>query len=507
MGARRTGGWTPADAGWDAEPVEVSRHVSALRRTWPVIAAIVVSMTVAVFVVSTLVPDVYEAKARIVMDDRPGVFEPGDAETVQRRLSTVREMLLTRQVLTRAASGLRNESPESLEDKVGSSVDQDANFVDVAAADSTAQGAAAIANAVARSFLSIDAAAELRRLARARAQLESSLDQARGSAERRAIQERLSELRISAAAAGSDLVLAEPARAPASRSSPRPVRNSVFALVAAVFLGVLAALALGHLAPRITGGRELSVLTRAPIVAAVPVGRSRSVRRLASAAYDELRNSVAVQLPRDVEVVVVAPALPSSATPAVAAALARTLADGGSRTLVVSADLRRPGLHQLVGVDRSPGLADVLEAMGRGGDVSPEALLEETIVRSDVPGGGQVDVLPAGNAVDNPAQLLASEAASELVSTLTRSEYRHVVIESPPLLATVDGHLVAQHADAVLVLCALDRLTPTDGIELGETLGRLDTEVVGLVVLDVHRRSHPLTVTPWPRERDLRVEA
>ena len=194
MGARRTaGGWIP-DSGWDVEPVEVSRHVSALKRTWPVIVAIVISMTVAVFVVSTLVPDVYEAKARIVMDDRPGAFEPGDAETVQRRLSTVREMLLTRQVLTRAAAGLRNESPESLEDKVSSSVDQDANFVDVGAADATAKGAAAIANAVARSFLAIDAAAERGRLARARTQLERSLDEARGSAERRAIQERLSEL-------------------------------------------------------------------------------------------------------------------------------------------------------------------------------------------------------------------------------------------------------------------------------------------------------------------------
>jgi Mrp family chromosome partitioning ATPase len=217
---------------------------------------------------------------------------------------------------------------------------------------------------------------------------------------------------------------------------------------------------------------------------------------------------VAVQLPRDVEVVVVASALPGSATPPVAAALAGTLADGGSRTLVVSADLRRPGLHQLVGVDRSPGLTDVLEAMGRGGDVSVEALLEETVVRAEeIPGGGQVDVLPAGNAVDSPAQLLASEQARELFSTLERSGYRHVVIESPPLLAGVDGHLVAQHADAVFVLCALDRLTPTDGVELGEALGRLHTEVVGLVVLDVHGRSHPLTVTPWPREGALRVEA
>jgi succinoglycan biosynthesis transport protein ExoP len=507
VAARRTGGWVPADPSWDAEPVEVSRHVSSLKRTWPVTAAIVISLTVAVFVVSTLVPDVYEARARIVMDDRPGVFAPGDAETVERRLSTVREMLLTRQVLTRAAAGIEGESPGSLEEKVRSSVDQDANFVDVRAADSTAAGAAAIANAVARSFLSIDAAAERRRLARARTQLERTLGEARGSAERRAIQEQLSELSISGAAVGSDLALAEPARPPADPSSPRPVRNSVFAFAAAVFLGVLAALGIGHLVPRVTGGRELSLLARAPIVAAVPVGRWRGVGHLASAAYGELRNSVAVQLPRDVRVVTVASALPGNATSPVAAALAGTLADGGSRALVVSADLRRPGLHQFFGVDRSPGLSDVLERIGRGGKASTGALLEETVVPSELPGGRQVDVLPAGSAVDNPAQLLASEAMTELFSGLGRSDYRYVVVEAPPLLAGVDGHLVAQHADAVLVVCTLDRLSPTDGVELGEALGRLHTDVVGLVVLDSHGRSHPLTVTPWPGERGVHVGA
>jgi tyrosine-protein kinase len=506
VAAKRTG-WTRTDADWDAEPVEVSRHVAALRRSRLLIALIVVSMTAAVFVISSLLPKTYEATARIVMDDQPGVFQPGDVETVKRRLATVRTLLTTRQVLVQAAGRSGDESAETLEDKVSTSVDQEANIVDIKASDSDAVGAAAIANAVARSFLAMDAAAERQRIARARAQLLRALDEARSTAERRGIREQLSELSIGAAA-GSELVLAEPARPPAEASSPRPIRNAVFAFFASVFLAVLAALALGQLAPRVTGGRELSRLTGAPIVAAVPAGRyPRSEGGLAEAAYRELQSSFALQLPDEVRIVLVAGDMPGQATSAVVAALARTLADDGSRTLVVSADLRRPRVHEILGVERSPGAADVLEALRRGDDRSAESLLEETIIPAAAAEEQHLDVLPGGTAVEHPSQLLASEATAELFAELEGSDYRYIVVEGPPLLGAVDGSLVARYAHAVLAVCQLDRLTPANAVELGELLERFQTQVVGLVALGVQGGSHSLNVTPWPREPGVRVEA
>jgi Mrp family chromosome partitioning ATPase len=496
VAAKRTG-LTRTDTAWDAEPVDASRHLAALKRAWLLIVAMVLSMTAAVFAISSFLPETYEAKARIVMDDRLGAFDSGDVETVKRRLATVQALLTTRQVLTRAAKRLGNTSPDALDDKVSASVDQAANIVDVTATDDTPGGAAAIANTVSRSFLAMDAAAAQQRLALARAQLLRALGRARGTAERTAIQNRLSELSVSGADAGSELVLARP---PAHASSPRPVRNAVFAFFGSIFLAVLAALALGQIAPRITGGRELSMLTGAPIVAAVPAGRHRrSQRSLADAAYRELQRSFALQLPTDVKVVLVAGDLPGQAKSAVAAALARTLAGDGSRTLVVSADLRRPRVHEILGVDRTPGLADVVDRLRHGGDGPEGATLEEAIVPA-ASGAENLDVLPAGTPAENPSQLLASEAMVELFAELEHSDYRYVVVEGPPLLGAVDGPLVARYAHAVLVVCQLDRLTPANAVELGELLGNLDTQVVGLVALGVQGGSHSLTVTPWPRE-------
>lgn len=496
-----------SDASWDAEPMDVSRHLAALKRARGLIVVMVVSMTAAVFVLSTLMPKTYEARARIVVDDQSGAFASGDVATVQRRLATVQELLTTRRVLDDAAERLRLRSADALQDKVRASVDGEANIVDLTATDDTPVGAAAIANTVARTFLAADAAETQQRLAHARAQLLRALDRSQNPAERTAIHQRLNELSVSGAASSSDLTLAESARAPESASSPRPVRNAVFAFFAAVFLAVLAALALGQLAPRLAGPRELSTVIGAPLVAALPAkaGR-RGERGSAEPAYEELRSSLAGQLPEDLKVVVVAGDVPGFASAAVTSAFARTLADEGAPTLVVSADLRRPRVHEILGVDRAPGLADVVQSLRKSEGESAEALIEHAVVSARTVEQA-VDVLPAGAPTDTPSQLLAGEATDEVFAALQNLDYRQVVVEGPALLGAVDGLLVARHADALLVVCRLDRLTPANAAEIGDLLRRTEARFVGLVSIggDAHARS--VALTPWPRELPLRIEA
>ena len=58
-----------------------------------------------------------------------------------------------------------------------------------------------------------------------------------------------------------------------------------------------------------------------------------------------------------------------------------------------------------------------------------------------------------------------------------------MVVEGAPLLGPVDGQLVARWADAVLVVCRLDRLSPSDATELGDVVSRLDAPVLGAVLI------------------------
>ena len=259
------------------QPVDVRRYLGALRRGAWLIALIVVPVTLTVLVVSLALPKTYRATATIVKADTGGVFGSGDVETVKRRLATLQTLLVTPEVLDLAARRLPGESAATLEGKVQSSVDRNANILEVVGSDGDARGAASIANAVANAFLTTQRSDERRQVEVRRSQLRQELSRARGrpnsAAEVRAIQQSLSDLTVSAASAGQELQLAQAARPPAAASSPRPVQNTIFAFFAATFLAILAALVRDQLAPRVGGTRELSRLTGLSALAAVPPPR------------------------------------------------------------------------------------------------------------------------------------------------------------------------------------------------------------------------------------------
>lgn len=112
------------------------------------------------------------------------------------------------------------------------------------------------------------------------------------------------------------------------------------------------------------------------------------------------------------------------------------------KIIVVDADMRSPGLHELFEVPAGPGLAEVL----RG-----ECQLEDAIVMDC---GRQLYILPAGAAGSASAsQLCASSRFQEVVARL-RSQYLKVIIDTPPVLLANESLLIAKVADGVLI-CGL----------------------------------------------------
>lgn len=484
--------------GGDEEPVDVPRYLAALKRAWPLILLLIVLMTLTVLALSVALPKSYEASARIVFDDRAdaGSLEATDVDTMRRQLATVQTLLTTTDVLERVAKRLPDESADTLEDKVKTSVDEDANIIDVTGTDGDAAGAAAIANAVAQQFLTMETSAERARFARSRAAIQSALARVEGFRSRRAeaedLRTQLNDLNVSEAAGGEQLRLAQRAEAPSSPASPRPVRNTIFAFFASAFIAVLAALAIDQIAPRLSSTRELSRLTGVPVLAALPATRRiRGRRRQTEEGYQALQ-AAALQLPPDRKVLLMTSAFPSRDKSRVSLRFARSLARSGSRTLLVSGDFRSPRLEELLDVQGAPGLADVVRGIADGEPEEIQELLVEKIEGvSPLPRAPELDLLPSGRPNGNHAQLFAREPMALLFEALERSDYRYVVVDGPPLLGVVDGPLLATYADAVIAVCRLDRMTPAAAAELGDVLQQLSSPAVGLVALGVR------TISPY----------
>jgi polysaccharide biosynthesis transport protein len=469
----------------DEQPTDVSRYVSAIRRGAWLIALIVIPLTATVLVLSLLLPKSYSATTSLVLEEPGGVLA-ADNDSATRRLATMRELLTSRDVLARAARELPGETADTLQDKVTAAVDDVASIIEVKASDGDPDGAAAIASGVTGTFLNMRQTAERERLADARRELELALERARSrgsAAEEQALRERLTELSVSELATGDELQVAQAARPPDSPDSPKPLQNTLFAFFAALFIAVLAALARDLLAPRVRSPRELTALTGLTPLVVLPATRRSGRLAQETEAYQALAASLRVQLSDSQRIVLITSPTETEDRSGVVLGLGRALATSDVPTLLVSADLRRPGLHKQLGVEQAPGLGDVLQTLERGDGESAAEVVRAVTRAHEHPSRGELRGLPSGDPAQHPAAVLSGNELGVMFDELSRSEYRYIVVEGPPLLGPIDGQLVARWVDAVLVVCRLDRLWPGDAAELGEVLARLDAPVLGSVVI------------------------
>src|SRR4051812_7574977 len=152
----------------------------------------------------------------------------------------------------------------------------------------------------------------------------------------------------------------------------------------------------------------------------------------------------------------------------VAINLALALAQRG-RTVLVDADLRRPGVALAFGLTESKGLSEVLSGAIR---------LDRVLVPSLI--SPNLSVLPAGSASIPAAQLAASEAMGTVINLL-REQFDHIVVDSPPILAFSDGRALSPLVDGVILV---GRSGSTTGQALARSMELL-ADVHSAPVLDV----------------------
>lgn len=118
--------------------------------------------------------------------------------------------------------------------------------------------------------------------------------------------------------------------------------------------------------------------------------------------------------------------------------LASTLSlDKTKKTLLIDADMRKPGVHAMLGIPREPGFSDVLNEFT---DV------EKFLAR---PAVGDLYVIPAGSLIDDPSQLLILEKFESLFNIL-KTRFDHIVIDTPPVLEFTDASIIGSFCDAVI---------------------------------------------------------
>ena len=264
----------------------------------------------------------------------------------------------------------------------------------------------------------------------------------------------------------------------------KPVRAGLLGMIG-LLAGIGAAFSLDRLDTRIRSKATAEEAFGMPVVAEVPRAPKEADGQLLARtqpsspiveAYRGLRTYVALWAPDGQDddghrvIVVTSPSAGEGKTTTVAN-LAAMLAEIGRSVVVVSADLRRPRIHELFDRAAAPGLVDVLAAAP--GAPAFDDLELGTSVRG-------VRLVSSGPPIENPAPLL--EHAGDLIRAV-RKMADFVLVDTPPLLVANDAVDLARYADGVLLVAHAGK-TPIEAAELSaEILKRLDIPSVGVVLV------------------------
>jgi capsular exopolysaccharide synthesis family protein len=152
-----------------------------------------------------------------------------------------------------------------------------------------------------------------------------------------------------------------------------------------------------------------------------------------------------------------------------AANLAAAFALSGVKTILVSADLRRPTVHKFFGLPNAEGLVDAL---------LPGAELEPLLQCNELP---DFRLLAAGRIPPNPTEILSSSRFGDILATLAAAADL-VIIDSTPLLGVADASALASRVDGVVLVVNPKEVNRRTLVHATEQLSKAGGRVLGTIL-------------------------
>jgi tyrosine-protein kinase Etk/Wzc len=137
--------------------------------------------------------------------------------------------------------------------------------------------------------------------------------------------------------------------------------------------------------------------------------------------------------------------------------LAITLAQMGSKTLLIDCDMRRPTIHNLFYLKREQGLSKYL--------TDGQIPLSEVVKPSGIP---NLSLITSGYVPPNPSELLSSKRMDMLIEQ-AKKDYDYTIFDSPPIIAVTDALILSKKVDS-LVLVVRTNMTDRGIVDRARTL-------------------------------------
>ncbi|EXD52890.1 polysaccharide biosynthesis tyrosine autokinase [Acinetobacter baumannii] len=304
------------------------------------------------------------------------------------------------------------------------------------------------------------------------------------------------QLRIAKAGEIGNVRIVDTAVEPVEPIKPKKLLVLILSVFVGGFLGALIALLRNMLRTGIKDSGQIENELDLPVYATVPrspiqESRIKILKKKKSIPILAVKNSddIAIESLRSIRtaihfalanaknnIIMIAGPSPEVGKSFISTNLATIFAQGDKRVLLIDADMRRGYMHKYFDVDVKPGLSELL---------SGQADLQKVLHKTQV---ANLDVITRGKSPTNPSEILSSNQFKELLEQL-QSQYDHIIIDTPPVLAVTDGIIISQYTGVNLIVA---RYAKSQMKELELTVNRFEqagVKVNGFILNDIQRAS------------------
>lgn len=409
--------------------MDLHRYAHAIRRSWWIIVLLAVLGGAGGYVYSKRQTPVYAAHVTFWV--KSPSLNSADANSsnqfAQERATSyaglvssdaLAKMVLADPVFGKLPPGLKALTERDVAHEVAGTAQLNTVLIDVTIQDVSTRRALAIATAVGNQF----------------PKLVSSLDN--------------QGVPLGAQAAVQLTVVSGP-RVGAAPVSPRTSLNTALAFGVALLLGLAIAVLRELLDVSVGTAEALAEVSGVPTLGTIALDPEIKTRPLVvgdvaysprAEAMRQLRTNLQfIDAAKPAHTVVVTSTREGEGKSTVSVNLALVVAETGLRVLLVEADLRRPRVSELLGIESGLGLSNLL-----AGQRDLDEVLQTW-------GDSGLVVMPCGAIPPNPSELLGGQRMSDVLARCAE-RFDLVIIDTPPLRPVTDAAVVAANADGAIVV-------------------------------------------------------
>ncbi len=302
---------------------------------------------------------------------------------------------------------------------------------------------------------------------------------------------RLKETNLSGGLKNSNIRVIDIAEMPILPIRPNIGLNLLLALALGSITGIGMAFFFEYMDNTVKSAEDIERFIKLPLLGSISIIKQKNgnqpekiaaldSKSTISEAYRALRTGVIFSSTNNQhKTLLITSAEPREGKTVTACNLAITMAQMGSKVLLIDSDMRKPRLHKVFGVDNSVGLSSLLVG---------QSSLHEAVYQTQI---SNLMILPCGPIPPNPSELLVSKGMQNLIKEL-KGKFDRIILDSPPTVAVTDSTILSNICDQLLLVVSCGKTTREVISRCKKLLSNKGAQLLGIVLnnFDIKHRDH-----------------